>query len=545
MKKKYVIGIDYGTDSCRGVIVSTVDGSEIAEHVFYYPRWAKKLYCSPKDSMYRQHPLDYIEGLHSILENLTNTVNEEILKEIVGISVDTTGSTPCVVDERGMPLALKEEFKDNPNAMFVLWKDHTSVKEAEEITETAKNWGGIDYTQYIGGVYSSEWYFAKLLNIFRNDDAVRDAFHSFVEHCDFIPALLTGVDDVDAIKRSRCAGGHKSMWHEDYNGLPSQEFLSTIDSLFDGIREKLYDETFTADVSVGKIDGSFVEKYNLPENTKIGIGAFDSHMGAVGGNIHENALVKVIGTSTCDIVIKNNDEVKDQLIEGICGQVNGSVVKGKLGMEAGQSAFGDFYAWYKSILEWPLKFIENDEDREAIADKILYALEKEAKKLEPSEVITLDWINGRRTPFANQNLKAAIMGLDLSVDAPRLYRSIIESTVYGAKAIADQFKNSNIELDQIIAIGGVAKKSALAMQIMADVTNMPVHVSKSEQAVALGAACFAAVVGGVYKTIEEAQENMASAIEITYEPEPKAVKKYEVLYKKYLAFAASQEKNFY
>lgn len=545
MENKYVIGIDYGTDSCRGVIVSTSDGKEIAEHVFYYPRWAKKLYCKPEKSMYRQHPLDYIEGLHSILDELTTKAEQKVIDNIVGISVDTTGSTPCIVDDHGIPLAMKEEFKDNPNAMFVLWKDHTSVKEAEEITEKAKTWGGIDYTQYIGGVYSSEWYFAKLLHIFRNDLSVKDAFASFVEHCDFIPALLTGVDDVNDIKRSRCAAGHKGMWHESYNGLPSQEFLSEIDPLFNGLRDKLYDDTYTADVSVGTIDKRFVEAYGLPANVQIGIGAFDCHMGAVGGNIHDKALVKVIGTSTCDIVIKDNREVNNRLIEGICGQVDGSVVKGKLGMEAGQSAFGDFYAWYKSLLQWPLKFIKDDEERTRIENKMLYELEKEAKTLEPSEVITLDWINGRRTPYANQNLKSAIMGLDLSVDAPRLYRSIIESTVYGAKAIADQFKEYQIDLEEIIAIGGVAKKSSLAMQIMADVTNMTVKVAKSEQAVALGASCFAAVVGGVYETIEDAQKYMASPVEKIYEPNPENVEKYEKLYKKYLAFSKSQEKNFY
>lgn len=543
--EKYVIGIDFGSDSCRGIVVSTKDGHEVAESVFYYPRWKKGLYCDPAKSQYRQHPLDYIEGIDSLFGELTAAISKDVCDNIVGISVDTTGSTPCIVDETGMPLALRPEFAENPNAMFILWKDHTSVEEAELITATAKNWGGVDYTQYIGGVYSSEWYFAKLLHVFREDKSVKDAYVSFVEHCDFVPAYLTGVSSVHDVVRGRCSAGHKGMWHEDYDGLPAEDFLVAIDPLLKGVRDSLYVETFTAEKSVGTIRADLAEKYGLPQNIQVGGGAFDCHIGAVGGNIHTNALVKVIGTSTCDIVIKDNEEVAGKLIEGICGQVDGSVVSGKLGMEAGQSAFGDFYAWYKRLISWPLRFVEDEAMREKVESKLLYELEKVAAELPPSDILTIDWINGRRTPYANQKLKAAIMGLDLSSDAPRVYRSIIEATVYGAKAIADRFKESGIELTEIIAIGGVAKKSKLAMQIMADVCDMKVLVAESEQAVALGAAIFASVAGGVYETIEEAQKHMASKVETVYTPNPEMVAVYKPLYENYLKFGDILEKEFY
>lgn len=543
--KKYVIGIDYGTDSCRGMLVDTENGQEIAASVFEYPRWKQGLYCDPDQSMYRQHPLDHIEGLHYVLDSLSKAVPSEVIKQVVGISVDTTGSTPCIVDNDGVPLALLPEYSENPDAMFILWKDHTSVKEAEEITVAAKTWGGEDYTKYIGGVYSSEWYFAKLLHVFRKSPDIWSKFGSLVEHCDYIPAYLTGVKSAKDIKRSRCSAGHKSMWHESFNGLPSNAFFVAIDPLLDGVREKLFTETFTSDHSVGVLTADIAALYGFSNNVAIGIGAFDCHMGAVGGNIHTEALVKVIGTSTCDIMIQDYQVIGDKLIDGICGQVDGSVVAGKIGLEAGQSAFGDFYAWYRRLIEWPLSLIEDASIKELISKQLLNILETAASEYGPSDILTIDWINGRRTPYANQNLKAAIMGLDLSSDAPKIYRSIIEATVYGAKLIVDQFTSYGIKINEIIAIGGVAKKSKLAMQIMADVTGLPVKVSASEQAVALGAACFAAVAGGVYQTIEEAQSKMASEFESVYYPNEMLKPIYEVKYQNYVKFSNLIEKHFY
>jgi len=546
--EKFVIGIDYGTDSCRAVLVNTENGNIVDSEVFYYLRWKKGLYCNPEIFQYRQHPLDYIESLKETVKAITGRIDRKILENIIAISVDTTGSTPCAINEEGVPLALTSEFSENPNAMFILWKDHTSIKEAEDINDTTKNWKGLNYTKYIGGVYSSEWFFAKMLHILRNDEKVREAAYSFVEHCDYIPALLTGVKNAEDIKRSRCAAGHKAMWNKEFDGLPSNEYFKAIDPLLDGIADRLFKDTYTSDYCAGEMTQEWADELGLLSRIKVGIGAFDCHMGAVGGNIKQGSMLKVMGTSTCDVMVEDYETMDGVLVEGICGQVDGSVVPGMIGLEAGQSAFGDVYDWFKKLVSYPLKLMSSEKyaesELEEIEDKILLSLEEEASKISPSEssLVSLDWINGRRTPYANQNLKGAITGISLATDAPIVYRSLIEATAFGARAIADRFKECGIKIDDAIAIGGVAKKSPLNMQICANVMNIPIKVCESEQCVALGASIFAAVVGGVYDDALHAQKKMASSFEKIYYPEEDQVEIYEELYKKYLKIGMFFEK---
>lgn len=542
--EKFVIGVDFGSDSCRGVITNTKDGKEMASEVFAYPRWKEGLYCDASISQFRQHPLDYIEGLKHVIKESVKKVDPYVVENIVGISVDTTASTPCAVDREGTPLALLPEFKDNPNAMFILWKDHTAVQEAALINEKAKSWPGVDFTKYVGGIYSSEWFFAKILKVLRTDEKVREKAYSFVEHCDWIPALLTGNKNPEKIYRSRCVAGHKAMWNKEFDGLPSEEFLTSVDPLFKGLRDRLYKETYTSDVAAGVLTKEWASELGLPEGIKVGVGAIDCHMGAVGGNIKPKALIKVMGTSTCDIMVADNKQMENVLVKGICGQVDGSVIPGMLGMEAGQAAYGDIYAWYKRLLAWPLKLVPR-EYREQAEDKMLYELEKEAQLVDPrvSGILAIDWMNGRRTPDANLNLRGAIMGLNLGSDAPKIYRALIEATAYGSRAIIERFRKEGIEINEVIAIGGVAKKSPLNMQIAANVLGMPIKVAQAEQAVALGASIFAAVVGGVYKTVEEAQAKMATKIENEYYPEPEQVMMYDDLYKKYLKIGQFIESN--
>lgn len=544
--EKYVIGIDYGSDSCRALLVDAQDGRELDSEVFYYPRWEKGEYCDPKNFQYRQHPLDYIEGLKATVGALVNRAAKRIIDNVAAISVDTTGSTPCALDRNGVPLAMLPQFAENPNAMFVLWKDHTAVQEAGEITAAAKA-APVDYTKYIGGVYSSEWFFAKMLHVLRGDAAVREAAYTFVEHCDWIPALLTGVKNADDIKRGRCSSGHKGMWNAEWNGLPPNDFLTSVDPLLDGYRARLGDTTYTSDTSAGTITAEWAQTLGLPETVQIGVGAFDCHMGAVGGNIAPHAIVKVMGTSTCDVMIADNEEMKGILVDGICGQVDGSVVPGMLGMEAGQSAYGDVYAWFKRLLSYPLSLIPRDKmseaDVKAVEKSILRTLEVEAEKVDPAEstVLTLDWHNGRRTPYANQKLTGALTGLTLASDAPVIYRSLLEGTAYGARAIVERFRECGVRIDYAIGIGGICKKSPLSMQIVADVLNMPVRVCRSEQVVALGASIFAAVAGGIYPDVSAAQQHMASPFEAEYTPNPDMVKLYNDLYAKYLALGAFVE----
>lgn len=552
---KYTIGLDYGTDSVRSLIVDVETGEEVASAVFNYPRWKKGMYCDAPNNRFRQHPKDYLEGLEYTIKEALKKAPAGVAENVVGISVDTTGSTPIAVDERGTPLSLTPGFEENPNAMFVLWKDHTAVKEAEEINQLAYNWK-IDFTQYEGGIYSSEWFWAKLLHVIREDAGVYRAAYSWVEHCDWIPAVLTGNTNPKTLKRSRCAAGHKAMWHEAFGGLPAEDFLVKLDPLLSGLRDRLFKETYTCDVAAGKLTPEWAEKLGLTTNVVVGVGAFDAHLGAVGAEIEPYYLSKVMGTSTCDMLIAPMEEVGDKLVSGICGQVDGSIVPGMLGLEAGQSAFGDIYAWFKRLLEWPLQNILADSAlldeatkqklMDETSDKIIAKLSEEAAKIPIGEsgIVALDWMNGRRTPDANQNLKGAIAGLNLGSDAPRIFRALVEATAFGSKAINDRFIAEGVRIDGVIALGGVAKKSPLVMQIVADVLNMPIKVARSEQACALGSAMAAAVAAGVYNNTAEAQKKMGGGIETEYHPIPENAAKYKELYEKYQKFGKFVEFEF-
>jgi len=535
MNIAYVIGVDYGTDSVRSVLTDTHNGKEIAASVFYYPRWKDGLYCNASLNQFRQHPLDYIEGLEYTIKECIKKTGGDAAQYIKAISVDTTGSTPIAVNKEGTPLAMLPGFEENPNAMFILWKDHTATGEAAEINEHAKKFD-INYLQYVGGIYSSEWFWAKLLHILREDEVVRDACYSWVEHCDWIPFLLTGGNDIMKMKRSVCAAGHKALWSKDFNGYPPNDFFSSLDPLLSNFTSKLSAQTFSSDKPAGTLSSEWASRLGLTTEVIIGVGAFDAHMGAVGGQIEPYYLSKVMGTSTCDMLVAPADEIKDILVSGICGQVPGSVIPGMLGMEAGQSAFGDVYAWFKNLLSWPLDHLLNDEKtKKEITDKIITSLSNEAAKLPVAEndELAIDWLNGRRTPDANQLLKGAIINLDLATDAPRFFKALAEATCFGAKAIVDRFIEQGVAVKGLIGLGGVANKSPYIMQMMADVINMPIRIHKSEQTCAAGAAMFAATVAGIYSKVEDAMHAMGNGFDITYYPDES---KTEIYTKRYLEY---------
>jgi len=538
-KSRYVIGIDFGTDSVRSVIVDVSNGEEISTHVSYFKRWAEGMFCSHEKNEFRQHPLDHIESLEDSIVGALKKVNPDTGDNIIGIGIDTTGSTAGPVDRNGTVLALKEEFSNNPDAMFVMWKDHSTVEEAELINKVARSWGGEDYTKYEGGVYSSEWFWSKILHVLKKDERVRKAAFSWVEHADWIPAILTDNIDPLKIKRSRCAAGHKAMWHASWGGLPPEDFLERISPLLSGLRDRLYTETYTSDISAGGLSAGWAARLGLKKDISVSVGAYDSHMGAVGAGVGPGVFVKIIGTSCCDITVSPKNEIGEKLVAGICGQVDGSVIPGMIGLEAGQSAYGDVYAWFRDTLSWPLEnLLLNTLDKKEIekaVDSIFPGLAEAASKIDPGKnsLIAIDWLNGRRTPFADQKLKGAILGLTLGTNAPRLFRTLIEATAFGAKAIIERFDEENIAINQVVAIGGVPKKSPLAMQILSDVLNMPVKVTKSKQAVALGAAIFGAVAARAYKSVEEAQKHMASGFETVYYPDKKNISIYNNIYARY------------
>ncbi|MFW5710175.1 MAG: ribulokinase [Bacteroidota bacterium] len=555
--EKYTIGIDYGTDSVRSVIVNTANGKEVASSVYEYPRWKAGKYCDAPKNKFRQHPLDYLEGLEQTIRRALAGAPDDTADKIAGISIDTTGSTPVAVNRKGTPLAMLDEFSENPNAMFILWKDHTAVKEAEEINHLSTSWGGTDFTMYEGGIYSSEWFWAKILHVTREDEKVRKAAWSWVEHCDWIPAILTGITDPLKIKRSRCAAGHKAMWHPNWNGLPSEEFLVKLDPVLKGLRDRLYQDTYTSDEPFGQLTGEWAEKLGLKPGIPVGVGAFDAHLGAIGGEIKPYYLSKVMGTSTCDMLVASMEEMGEKLIRGICGQVDGSITPGMLGMEAGQSAFGDVYAWFRKVLMWPVdnilgKTMLIDETTrrkllKEIDERIIPDLTEAAQKIPPEEsgVIALDWMNGRRTPDANQLLKGVIAGITLGTDAPRIFRALVEATAFGAKKIVERFRDEGVRIDGVIALGGVAKKSPFVMQTVANVLNMPILVAKSDQTCALGSAMAASVVAGIHDDFIAAQQAMGSGFDQEYTPEQDAANAYAAMYVRYNRLGDIMEKDFY
>jgi len=552
MSGKLIVGMDFGTDSVRAMVIDAEKGTELASEVAWYKRWAAGKYCDPAKNMFRQHPRDYIDGMEQSVRGALAKVGKKAGARVVGIGIDTTGSTPCAVDRDGSPLALTKGFEENPNAMFVLWKDHTAVREAELINTVSRTWGGTDFTRYEGGVYSSEWFWSKILHVLREDRKVRAAAFSWVEHCDWMAALLTGTTDPLTMKRSRCAAGHKAMWHPEWGGLPPEQFLVKLDPVLKGLRARLFTDTWTSDVKAGGLTEEWAKRLGLTPGTAVAVGAFDAHMGGVGGQITGRTLVKIMGTSTCDMMVVNPKAFGAKTVPGICGQVDGSIIPGMIGLEAGQSAFGDVYAWFKEILAWPLTAVAPASAKGArgaaaaklkqeIEDAILDRLAEEAEKVDPAEstVVALDWLNGRRTPFADQTLKGAIVGLTLGTTAPKIFRALVEATAFGSRAIVEQFRREGVPIDTVIGLGGISRKSPFVMQVTADVLGMPIKVAASEQAVALGAGMFAAVAAGVYKNVSDAQKKMGSGFDKTFVPDRKRVDVYNKLYKKYVSLGES------
>ena len=540
--KKLVIGIDYGTDSCRAILVNSTNGIEIASFTSFYPRWKQGLYCNPSLNQYRQHPQDYIDSLTESIKGLLESLSSDEINNIVSIGIDTTGSTPALTDSRGTPLALLPEFSEDPDAMFILWKDHTSIKEANDINSLAKSWD-VDFTSRSGGIYSSEWFWAKALRALRVNKSIRTKAYSIIEHCDWMPALLTGNIKPEMVKRSRCAAGHKGMWAEEWGGYPSEEFLSTLDPLLKGFRSRLSDTTYTSDISAGRLSIEWAEKLGLSQNVEVAVGLIDAHAGAIGAGISSNKMVKIVGTSTCDIVVAPVEEIKEKQIPGISGQVNGSVIPGLFGLEAGQSAFGDVFAWFKNMLAWPINSLEgfsslSETEKESLFKDILPKLNIEAAALpiESTDLIASDWLNGRRTPFADQTLKGGVSGITLATTPAQMFKSLVEATAFGSKAIMKHLENEGVKVTEVIGVGGISLKSPYVMQTLSNIMGVPIKVAAAQQAGALGVAMCASVAAGIYAALEHAQDAMGQGVLAEYKPNDSNKSKYKELYIRYKNF---------
>lgn len=539
MNNKYLIGLDFGSDSVRCLIIDAKNGTSVSSAVAVYPRWAEGMYCSPEENRYRQHPLDYLESMEKCIREALGKCGKEVADNVVGIGYDTTASTPALTGRDGLPLALYPEHKDNPDAMFVLWKDHTAIREADEINAAIRT-SPIDYAKYSGGSYSCEWAWAKMLHCLRNSPELMKDTWSWAEHCDWTGAVLTGNLQPEKMARSRCCAGHKALWNKEWGGLPDMEFFERIDPAYSVFRGHTYTETITSDHCIGTLTPEWAARLGLKENVKVSIGAIDCHVGAVGAGIRPGTLVKVIGTSTCDIMVASPEETGNAIVHGICGQVDGSVLPGFTGYEAGQAAFGDLYAWFRKFMSWPFKFLgcsgKGSPEASAVSKDMLELLTREAAEIKVTEndPVSLDWFNGRRTPDLNPELKGAVSGLTLSSSAPLVFKSLVEATAFGARAINERLEQEGAGINEIIAIGGIAKKSPYVMQILADVLGKEIRVADSDQACALGAGIFAAVAAGIYKDVREAQQRMSSPAGTVYIPDNERHAIYNILYRRYL-----------
>lgn len=530
MPQKYAIGLDYGTSSVRALVVDCSNGDEIGTAVANYKHGNAGVVEEPGNPhLARQHPQDYIDGLYeSVAGALKEASNNPSFNpsNVVGIGVDTTGSSPLPVDENCRPVALQPGFDQDPNAMTWLWKDHTSYAEAAEIIDKS-NAMGLPYMQMVGGKYSSEWFWAKILHCARVAPKTFEAAHSWLELADYIPSYLVGAKSPKDVRRSVCAAGHKGLFNPDWGGLPSKEFLSALDPRLAALRDRLYMEACPSDEVAGHLDADIAAKLGLPAGIPVAVGAFDAHMGAVGSGVRPGVLVKIMGTSTCDIMVAPVPaDGKLPLIPGMCGVVNGSVLPGQLGIEAGQSAVGDLFNWFVRYL-CPAEYLKPDPH---------VALSEAALKLKPGQsgLLALDWNNGNRTILVDQRLTGLLVGQTLHTTAPEIYRALIEATAFGALTIIRRMEEYGARVDEVVNCGGIAEKSPLTMQIYADVTNRPMKISRSAQTCALGAALFAAVAAGAHKSVEEAQEAMTGVKEQVFTPNPSAVQVYSRLYELYM-----------
>lgn len=523
MKASYTIGLDYGTNSVRALIVNTATGEEVATAICPYAHGTHGVLLSRDPNLARQHPADYLTGAETTIKRALQAARRAVKgfapSQVRGIGVDTTGSTPLPVDAAGQPLAFTKRFHKHPAAMAWLWKDHTSVAEAAELTAAAAKLRP-QYLAKCGGTYSSEWFWSKLLHCRRTAPEVFQAAHSWVELADYVPAALTGTEAPEKLTVGICAAGHKAMYHETWGGYPDAEFLRQLDPGLAALRGRLCPRVQAVDHAVGGLTAAWARKTGLQAGLPVAVGAFDAHTGAIGAGVGVGTLVKIIGTSTCDITVwPNTHPLAD--IPGLCGIVNGSVLPGFLGLEAGQSAVGDIFNWFVNYLQPGGKKAGSHEE-----------LTRGAAQLRPGEsgLLALDWNNGNRTILVDQRLTGLLLGQTLYTTPAEIYRALIEATAFGALTIINRFEEYGVKIEQVVNCGGIAEKNPLVMQIYADVTGRPMKLSGSAQTCALGSAIAGAVVAGVHKDFASAQKAMTGLKPKVFKPNPEAQGCYRQLY---------------
>ncbi len=526
MSAHFTLGLDYGTNSVRALIIDVRNGREVGTAVWEYEQGVNGVILSRDPHLARQHPSDYVTGAEKAIRGAIAAARKSkagfSADQVAGLGVDTTGSTPLPVDANGRPLAFHKKFARNPAAMAWLWKDHTGVAEAEEITARARELRP-QYLAKCGGTYSSEWFWSKILRCRRAAPEVFEAAHSWVECADWIPAMLTGTEAPERLSVGICAAGHKAMFHEGWGGYPDAEFLGALDPGLAALRARLRAEAHSVDRAAGTLTADWAARTGLRAGIPVAVGAFDAHLGAVGSGVAPGVLVKIIGTSTCDITVSPESEPLAD-VPGLCGIVPGSVLPGFHGLEAGQSAVGDIFNWFVNYLKPGGPKAGTHE-----------ALTQAASRLRPGEsgLLALDWNNGNRTVLVDQRLTGLLLGQTLYTTPAEIYRALIEATAFGALTIIQRFEEYGVKVAEVVNCGGIAEKNPLVMQIYADVTGRPMKVSRSAQTCALGSAIAGAVVSGVHPDFAAAQRAMTGLKARVYQPDAEAHAVYRELYAEY------------
>lgn len=524
MKAKYSIGIDFGTGSVRSVIIDLYSGEQIATASNGFQHGIITSEGNPH--LARQNPIDYLQSMEMVLKDSIQQMKNKGFNTgaIVGIGVDATASTPIPVSSEIKPLCFYDEFKDNVDALAWLWKDHSSEKEAEEIT-TLANEIRPEYLKQCGGKYSSEWFFSKILHCNRHNKKVFNAAYTWIEQSDYIPAVLCGIKDNASLKRNTCAAGHKALFNTRWGGLPDQEFLNLLSPELGDLRKRLYSEAFTYEIPAGFLSEEWAQKIGIAPGIPVAMGMIDAHQGAVGAGVQKNTLAKVIGTSTCDLMVFPKAE-ELSYIPGVAGIVEDSVLPGYTSIEAGQAAVGDLLEWYVG------KVLQKEDGYHKILTE-----KASAMKAGQSGLLALDWNNGNRNVLGDANLTGLLVGQTLLTDDYEIYRALIEATAFGALKIAERIESFGVKIEKVVTCGGITHKNPMFMQIYADVFGKPMFVAENEETVALGAAisgAFVALKGQEdFKTIEEIQARLCRNKK-TYYPDINEHKKYKELYNLYL-----------
>ena len=530
-KKNYVIGIDYGSDSARGVLVDADSGRQIAAHTSLYKRWGKGMWCDASREQYRQHPLDYIEALEEVMKSIISECDDP--SAIRAIGMDGTASTPCLVDKHLTPLCMLPGHEDDPNAMFVLWKDHTGAKECDEIIAHAK---GTPYLSHNGNTYSAEHFWSKALHTLRSSEALRADAWTAVDLCDYIPALLTGCKDASQLRLSHCAAGAKWMWGEEWGGWAPREWYTSLDPILGPFYDHLPAHNYQVDEPAGKLCPEWAERLGLSTDVVVCVGNLDAYSGSIGAGVAYKRVAMSMGTSACYICSVPNEKIGGRIVDGLFGQVDGMVLRDQTGLDAGLSAYGDAFAWFKRLLSWA---------GASDPDSILPRLGEEADKLplRADAPLATDHFNGRRCPKLSSTITASIMGLNLSTTAPEIYYALVEACSFGTKVIIDHLEANDAEIDEFVAVGGISQKSPFAMQLMADVLGRTINVSGSKDAAALGSAIYAATAAGIHKSVADAQAVMCPPVIRSYHPRKERQAVLAERYARYLAAVKFNEEH--